>query len=222
MHDDEQIIRRAWRTSAPRHLAAVGPHDRHTPHEDLLEAVLARHREPHRRYHAIAHVAWVLRTIDELSAVVAVPSTDVLHLAAIYHDAVYEPRASDNEARSADLARTVCDELGWPVAEQDEVARLILATAGHEVAPGDDAGAVLLDADLAVLGADPAAYVAYATGVRAEYAHVDDHAWRLGRAAVLTSFLEREHIFATAPMRSARERRARANLSAEIAGLRRR
>jgi predicted metal-dependent HD superfamily phosphohydrolase len=58
--------------------------------------------------------------------------------------------------------------------------------------------------------------------VRVEYAHVADPDWRVGRSAVLRSFLDREHVFATAPMRAARERRARANLSAEIAELSRR
>ena len=220
MHDDELIIRRAWRSLATSHRDERGPRVVRAGHDDLLEAVLARHREPHRRYHTITHVAWVIRTIDELVAVVPVPSLAIVHLAAIYHDAVYDPRATDNEARSADLAHVVGDELGWPVRDRDEVARLILATASHEVEPDDVAGAVLLDADLAVLGAEPAAYRAYATGVRVEYAHIDDATWSAGRAAVLRAFLERDHIFATAPMRAAREHRGRANLTAEIAGLR--
>jgi len=220
VHDDEQIIRRAWRASAAPRGDQAGSSGSHARHEALLDSVLARHREPHRCYHTITHVAWVIRTIDELAAVVPVPSVAVLHVAAIYHDAVYDPRAVDNEARSADLAMASCNTLGWPVTDQAEVGRLVLATAGHEVGPDDVAGAVLLDADLAVLGAEPAAYRAYAIGVRGEYAHVDDHAWRVGRAAVLVSFLEREHIFATLPMRVTREHRARANLSKEIAGLR--
>ena len=50
---------------------------------------------------------------------------------------------------------------------------------------------MLLDADLAVLGSEPAAYQAYVTGVRAEYGHVDDAAWATGRAAVLRGLLDR-------------------------------
>lgn len=214
MSDDEQVIRRAWRG-----LAAPRPGLR-AHREDLLEAVLSRHREPHRRYHTVAHVAWVIRTIDELVTTVPVPSVAVLHLAAVYHDAVYDPRATDNETRSAELATSVAGELGWSDVDCADVGRLVRATAGHEVAAGDSAGAVLLDADLAILGAEPAAYSAYVTGVRMEYAHVDDEGWRVGRAAVLQSFLARAHIFATEPMRRDREHRARANLTAEIAGLR--
>ena len=50
---------------------------------------------------------------------------------------------------------------------------------------------VLLDADLAVLGSEPAAYAAYATGVRVEYGHLPDEGWRIGRGEVLRRLLER-------------------------------
>jgi predicted metal-dependent HD superfamily phosphohydrolase len=123
----------------------------------------------------------------------------------------------------------VLADCGWEPARVDRVAALIELTAGH-VAPRADDGAddgadtgadILLDADLAILGAEPADYRAYVTGVRAEYAHVDDDAWRVGRAAVLRSFLERPAIYRTTSMQATRERRARANLSAELADLQR-
>ena len=46
-----------------------------------------------------------------------------------------------------------------------------------------------IEADLAILGADPSDYDAYVNGVRAEYAHVPDAAWRTGRSAVLEGLL---------------------------------
>ena len=56
---------------------------------------------------------------------------------------------------------------------------------------------MLLDADLAVLGSDPASYQAYVAGVRSEYAHVSADDWRTGRTQVLRSFLDRPALFAT-------------------------
>ena len=81
-----------------------------------------------------------------------------------------------------------------------------MVTAAHDPTSPDEA--VLCDADLAVLAADPATYTAYATGVRAEYAHVDDAAWRAGRAAVLRAFLDRPVLFHTAAMAGATPRPA--------------
>lgn len=180
-----------------------------------------RHREPHRRYHTLVHVAHVLREAARLLALVP-GSADgrTVALAAWFHDAVYDATAAAgaNEAASATLATDRLGALGLDPALTAEVARLVHLTAGHRPAPGDHAGAVLVDADLAVLAADPAAYQAYVNGVRTEYAHVPDEGWRTGRAAVLRSFLALPAIFHV-PTGDDRESRARANLAAELASL---
>ena len=195
-----------------------------------LDELLARHRQPHRRYHTATHVMWVLRHIDDLAAdSTDAPAADADHLdldavraAALFHDAVYDPRSPTNEHDSAVLARRVLAGCGWEAARVERVAALIELTACHDPAGDTDLGAdILLDADLAILGAEPADYRAYVTGVRVEYAHVDDDGWRTGRAAVLRNFLDRPAIYRTTSMQAARERRARANLSAELADLQR-
>jgi predicted metal-dependent HD superfamily phosphohydrolase len=189
----------------------------------LLDGLLARHREPVRRYHTAHHVRWVLRHIDELALVERLTHLDDIVAAAFYHDAVYDPRRSDNERVSADLARRDLTTLGWAGARVDRVGSMIEATAhvdGESPRHDDIDTAALLDADLAVLGADAAGYSAYVTGVRHEYAHVDDDAWRVGRGRVLGHFLALPSIYATAEGRSRWEVAARANLTAELATLR--
>ncbi len=206
MTTPEVELRSAW-----RHLAGQG-------HDRLLDAVLARHREAHRRYHTLTHVMWVLRHITALVAA-GEPTTDVaaVQLAALWHDAVYDAAASDNEARSALLAKAAAAGLGWSMSRQQLVERLVLATAGHR--PADDDEAMLVDADLAILGAPRQEYVAYVAAVRGEYAHVGDDAWRAGRTAVLDGFLAQSQLFTTVTMRTQREARARANITAELAAL---
>ncbi len=187
-------------------------------HEPLLAGLLAGYREPHRRYHTTTHVRWVLRHITHIAAH-GEPPTDLpaVQLAALYHDVVYDPRSADNEARSALLAGLAAVALGWPPLRRQLVERLVLATAGHT--PHDIDEAVLVDADLAILGAAPGDYAAYVRAVRGEYAHVADDAWRQGRAAVLRGFLTRPQLFATGAMRTAREAQARTNLTTELAAL---
>ena len=162
----------------------------------------------------------------ELSAIVPVTDEAAVIVAAFFHDAVYDVTSDDNEARSAALAERVLGELGWSDDRCSRVARLIMATAGHEPTDrrradkADKADeAVMVDADLAVLGSEPAAYQAYVTGVRAEYGQLDDEQWRTGRRAVLRRFLDREPLYSTEPGRSRWERRARANMAAELASL---
>jgi predicted metal-dependent HD superfamily phosphohydrolase len=135
----------------------------------------------------------------------------------LYHDAVYDPRRSDNEAMSALLASDVATEIGWTPSRSATVHRLVACTAGHRPASPDET--LLVDADLAVLGAEPKDYAAYVRGVRAEYAHVTDAEWKVGRAAVLRQFIDAPTVFHTEPMQTAREARARANLLAELSTL---
>ncbi|HQZ35339.1 MAG TPA: hypothetical protein PK020_13015 [Ilumatobacteraceae bacterium] len=206
MTTPEVELRSAWRQLAARR------------HDHLLDGVFARHREPHRRYHTLTHVMWVLRHIGVLVAAGEATTDDAaVRLAALWHDAVYNSTATDNEARSALLAREAAAELGWALPRQLLVERLVLATAGHQPTDADEA--MLVDADLAILGASAQDYSAYVAGVRSEYAHVSDDAWRTGRTAVLTGFLAQPHLFTTVTMRTERETRARANIAAELAGL---
>jgi predicted metal-dependent HD superfamily phosphohydrolase len=190
--------------------------------ENALDSLLARHREPHRRYHGLRHVVWVVRHVHELAGELPVGDVAAVVAAACFHDAIYDPQRPDNEKASAALASRELGALGWTEVRCKAVATMICATAGHATDPGaaTDDTAVLLDADLAVLGADAAGYQAYVTGVRAEYAHVDDEAWRSGRSAFLDRVLGRDAIYATSPGRRRWEARARANVAAELASLR--
>lgn len=198
-------VRQTW-----RHVA--GPH-----HEHVVDALLERHREVHRHYHTATHVMWVCRHVVELASKHPVPDVHAALAAALFHDAVYQPTSSTNEADSAALAVRHLHDIGWADDRVAAVDALIMATADH--LPADTGQEVLLDADLAILGAQAGHYQAYATGVRAEYAHIDDQAWQRGRASVLQHFLERPNIYCTTTMQQSSEHRARANMSAELASL---
>ncbi len=189
-----------------------------------FDAVLERHREPHRRYHSVRHLRWVVRHAVALTDAYATRIGDAgaVVAAAFFHDVVYDPTAHTNEAASAGLAERALGELGWPVPRASRVATLVRATAEHAARAGPDDEldtAVLLAADLAVLAADPASYQEYVIGVRAEYSHVDDAAWRAGRTRVLRSFVDRVAIYDPVLGLTDWERRARANLAAELATL---
>lgn len=210
----EVELRRAWRSVT----GAAGAARPSPVAEAAFESLLARHREPHRQYHTATHVMWVLRHLHDLTvAGEGAADAAAAQLAALFHDVVYDPRATDNEARSAALAVEAATALGWSSERCALVHRLVMATAGHRPADGDEAAVV--DADLAILGAAPNEYAAYARAVRAEYAHVPDDAWRSGRAAVLRGFAAMEHLYSTELMRRTREARAFANLAAELATL---
>ncbi|MEU4768656.1 HD domain-containing protein [Actinosynnema sp. NPDC023794] len=176
---------------------------------DLAE----RYAEPHRGYHNADHVLAVVRDVNALAVDRTAGERAVLTLAALAHDVIYDGVPGEDERRSAEWARERLT--GLP--EADAVAQLVLATADH--ASDDPLTCLLLDADLAVLGSDPATYERYRTAVRAEYAHVPDDAWRVGRADVLRALARRDPLYVTPHARARWEVRAKANLAAELSSL---
>ena len=174
-----------------------------------FDDVRGRYSEPTRHYHNLVHIHQVLTTVESLRAHARNPNA--VKLAVWLHDVVYDGRASDNEERSADYAERLCASLSIP--EGRRIASLILATKTHDTADDPDAE-VLLDADLAVLGASEAEYRVYAENIRREYAWVPEAEYRAGRRRVLETFLARPRIFR---LLVDLETPARRNLAAEIA-----
>ncbi len=186
---------------------------------DLRDRLVEAYAAPHRRYHDTRHLAEVLCHVASLLDRTPARGVDrdALLLAAWFHDAVYDGRPDDEE-RSAALAGTTLPACDVPPALVAEVVRLVRLTREHRPAHDDVAGQLLCDADLAILAAGAERYAEYTRDVRAEYAHVEDAAFRAGRAEVLRALLAGP-LFHTAPAREAWEERARANVEAELARL---
>ncbi|MEM1416712.1 MAG: phosphohydrolase [Myxococcota bacterium] len=187
--------------------------------EPVLRRLRAAYGAEGRRYHGLAHVEDCLRRLADVPGLAA-RERRLLAWALWFHDAVYDPRRSDNEAKSADLAEAELESLGVPAADVAEVGRLIRLTTGHEVREGDRLGAILVSIDLAILGSAPTRYDAYAAAIRAEYGHVPEDAYRRGRGHFLERMLASPAIFPDPAFRRDLEDAARANLARELASLR--
>ncbi|MET0567581.1 MAG: hypothetical protein ABWZ74_00750 [Hyphomicrobiaceae bacterium] len=190
------------------------------PATALLDELIRAYSQSGRHYHNLDHIAALLDLLDRHGGPVG--NRDAVELAIFFHDAVYVPTRSDNEAASAALARARLTGLGADSALVSEVERLILATRhGAAIADADSDPdlALLLDLDLSILGAERSAYAAYAHAIRREYAMVPDLLYRPGRRRALAEFLARPRIYATPSLRDLWEASARANLAWESATL---
>lgn len=178
--------------------------------------LVARWTEPQRHYHTLTHLDHCIAGLDTHCALAEHP--EELEAALWFHDAVYDPRAADNELRSAALAREVLTHAKVAASRVARVEQLILATRAHETDGATDT-ALLLDLDLAILGAAPDSYASYADAIRREYVWVPEAAYRQKRAAVLQRFLARPALFLTPMLHQHYEAQARQNLAAEITKL---
>lgn len=180
----------------------------------LMNQLVAAHSEKQRHYHTLQHLRECLAHCEAAASLARRPGE--VELALWFHDAVYDPTRKDNEERSAAWARASVLAAGCDADVAQRVAALVLATKDH-VAPDDDADtALLLDIDLAILGASYARFDEYGRQVRAEYAHVDEANFRAGRRRVLEGFLQRPRIYLTDAFHDALEARARENLQREL------
>jgi predicted metal-dependent HD superfamily phosphohydrolase len=214
MSPDEHL-RSTWHDVMEKVAATTG-----SAHRDAAGGcLLTAYREPHRAYHTTAHIAALLALLMVHGGAARDPNA--LKLAIMYHDAVYEPRRSDNEAASADMARRDLLALGVDAGLVERVAQLIVATQhGAHVPDAKDIDlSLLLDLDLSILAASPSDYDAYAAAIRREYAHVPILLYRPGRRRVLRKFLEARQLYLTPSLNAAWEDPARANLAREISSL---
>jgi predicted metal-dependent HD superfamily phosphohydrolase len=181
-----------------------------------VERVLAAaYAEPHRAYHTGTHIHEVLHWYDTVWDEVGWREPVEVYLAIVFHDVIYDPTRTDNEQRSADLARQLAGA-------STRTAELIVLTASHgklDPATVDHDAAHFLDADTAILGASAAVFDDYDAAIAVEYQHVPPPAYRAGRRAFLASMLARPRIFFSELFHARLDRSARDNLARAIARL---
>ncbi len=121
----------------------------------IFEMLRAQYQEPPRAYHTLEHVGWGLKRIDEIAQheLNDFRDLDAIEYAMWFHDAimVFGRGGAGDEERSAELAVNVGTKAGLGVGFLRQVRRLIRATA-HMADPEVPDEAVLVDADLSILG----------------------------------------------------------------------
>jgi predicted metal-dependent HD superfamily phosphohydrolase len=179
--------------------------------EELWSSLSALYQEPHRHYHNLAHIAASLGELDATGR-----GTPALEGAIWFHDVIYDPTRADNEVAS--IAWFESGTGIWLAPETESTITRLISATDFRLPRSDDADeALMVDIDLAILSAEWPAYDAYRRAVRREYTHVPDEAFRVGRARVMASFLEKQ-VYRTTFF-GAREIKARENISRELGEL---
>lgn len=167
-----------------------------------------------RYYHTLKHIHQVLSTIDILQTYTK--NLAAVQLAAWFHDVIYDTQAKDNEERSAEYACDLLSSLDINQSVITSINSIIMNTKYHQAATDDYDSQVLLDADLAILAANPIQYQEYAQAIRQEYAWLPEADYIEGRRQVLERFLQRQRIYFIPLMFDVAEQFARSNLQTEI------
>ncbi len=178
-----------------------------------FDDLVSRWREPQRHYHAVQHLHECVTTFAGVTTL-AQRAAEV-EAALWFHDAVYNLRESGNEDKSAQLATRVLGAAGVDAQATARIARMVLATK-HDTAPTTPDEQLVVDVDLAILGAPRDRFDEYDRQVQAEYAFVPRSMFRRKRREILASLAQRPRLYATAHFHAALDAGARANLARAI------
>ena len=168
-----------------------------------------------RHYHTLGHLEHMFGCLE---TVLRDPHP-LVSLAVWFHDLVYDPMKQDNEAQSAGAAIRFGQRFGMTASDLQRLEALILSTKAHEPFEDHPECLALLDADLAILAAEPERYDIYARAIRKEYADIPEALYLPGRAAVLSRFLERPCLYFSPDVQALWDAQARLNLRRELDGL---
>ncbi|MEK7642116.1 MAG: pantetheine-phosphate adenylyltransferase [Patescibacteria group bacterium] len=191
--------------------------------EKTFAGLVSNYGELDRHYHNLAHIVGMLDELEDFRlgypAGAFMPDYEVIALATWFHDAVYSPKAGNNEEVSAELACMFLERCKLNRAQlksmQEKVSDLIMSTK-HTGPPHALEGEIIVDLDLAILGRPAAEFDLYEAGIRKEYAHVPEGEFATKRTEILRSFLARPTIYATDFFRLRYESAARKNLERSI------
>jgi len=180
---------------------------------EVYDALHAAYSEKRRFYHTVDHIDAMLTHVDGVKDIAERP--EELELAIWFHDAIYKPLSKTNELDSANWAQAFLASHGYGEAGIARVHNLIMATLHNGSVKSHDAQ-LIVDIDLAILGALPAVYDQFERNVRKEYRLVPWFIYRKKRKDLLQSFLSSASIYNLDPFKEKYESTARYNIGRAI------
>lgn len=145
------------------------------------------YQKPHRFYHNLNHIRHMLETFTNHCGNMTKGVSEII--AAIWlHDIVYDPKAHDNEERSAEVARRDLLKCVTDLGEKTDlsiplVMELILSTKTHR--KGLPLIDLFCDLDLFILAEKKDVYTQYLTNIRREYSFVPLEIYTFERTKIL-------------------------------------
>lgn len=182
--------------------------------QKLWDEVVSSYSGESRHYHNMEHLQNFYNQLKKCKQLTT--DHDLLIIAMVYHDVVYNSPDHKDEERSADFAVERLKGIGYPEEKIASCKALILATKTHALSTDADTN-YFNDADMTILGLDEATYKTYVKNVRLEYGNTPQ--FDTGRKRVLQYFLGMDRIYKTDFFYKIYEKPARANIAAEITTL---
>lgn len=183
---------------------------------EYYQELTSLYNSKNRIYHNLNHIEALLKFSEEYKHLLNSPET--IDFTIWYHDAIYDASKSNNEEKSAELAKLHLTQLGLSKQLIENCYKLIIATQTHTLNNSLNSfdAQFLLDIDLSILAAERKQYIEYTQQIRKEYKMHPDSLYNEGRKKVLKHFLEMENIYKTELFQNLWEEKAKENISYEM------
>jgi len=139
-----------------------------------------------RHYHNLVHLENLYVQLKKVKHLIN--DWDCVLLALFYHDAIYNTLGTDNEEKSAQLAKKHLVNTKLSKEQIKRCYQHIIATETHDISTDIDTN-IFTDADLSILGSEWDNYKNYAKQIRKEYSIYPTLVYNRGRKKALKHLL---------------------------------
>ncbi len=182
--------------------------------DQVYSALLEKYNEPHRAYHNVGHLVELFEYFEKYRD--QIQDQQSIALALFFHDVVYNISDTDNEEQSAKYATKALSELNVNTETISRTADLIEMTKTHLSAESDLDASLMLDMDIAALGAPTEQYKKYSQAIEAEYTtNLPTQKYYKGRLRFLESIKQRDNLFITKTFKDIFEKQLLKNINYE-------
>lgn len=200
--------------------------------EEIYDDIIKKYSGKGRYYHNIDHIYKMCDLLVKHKKKFTSVEYGCIFFAIVFHDIIYKPKKSDNEAASSvyfkkivlkyfDFSKSLKSDDVEEVINHayftNFISKTIMATThrGFFMDGISPSIKLMLDFDLSVLSGTKDEYEEYANNIRKEYKMFSDVLYYPNRAVILQSFLNRPKIYLSKEFKS-REKKARKNIEKEI------
>lgn len=181
-----------------------------------FDEIVNHYSEAHRSYHTLNHINHCLQELTPIKACLINPKA--VELALWFHDIIYVIGKSDNEEKSAKMAKDFCQKNNLSPNFIQQVEDHILATK-HIFHSDNPDSQYLADIDMAILGQSTDTYDIYETQIHQEFSTLYSPSdYQKGRTNFLKTVLERP-IYSTDFFNNKYEQAARLNIQISLHNL---
>lgn len=183
MHEIQELEKH-WHRTIGWMNADNGKHfeARHT--KRVLEMLIEKYTEPHRRRHGCIHI---LEMLDKYQSIKG--EDYIIMLAIWFHDAIWNAGSKINEENSIIFMRKCMKMMGASIFDASRVEKLILATK-HDKIETDFKCMLIADLDIFCLGKSAKEFNADRKLIRKEYSMTDEHIFEIETSNFFKSFLQ--------------------------------